>query len=385
MDSYRDCILSQRFSPEIGGSITWLKEVYSRWPKSITAYTHLYPDEVNIEQQGSIKIHRENILMSDWGLDSLDSISKYFRMLISIKNELAKSSTPLRVHCTHLVPEVFSLLPLKLFNPKKLKIVSYAHGEEILACKSSRQLNLFFKLSLKFSDLIIANSKNTANLLKEFGQANITVIHPGVDFNKYSTLESRRTSSKNKFSIKENDFVLLSVGRLCKRKNQASVIDAVSKLKDKLPIKYFLLGSGEEEENLKKKVQALDLQDKVFFENGEEELKLNLLSIADCFIMPSIQSGQDIEGFGISFIEAHAAGLPSISGNIGGQPEAVLNQKTGLVLDGRNQNEIENAIYKLATDKELRKQLGLQAKEHAKSLDWSKVVEQTAKALTSSL
>ena len=97
--------------------------------------------------------------------------------------------------------------------------------------------------------------------------------------------------------------------------------------------------------------------------------------------MPSIQHGEMIEGFGIVFLEAAAAGVPSICGNVGGQAEAVVRGKTGLVVDGASLYDVKRAIRRLATDKSMRVMMGREGRKWAENHDWDHVVEATWEAI----
>lgn len=107
-------------------------------------------------------------------------------------------------------------------------------------------------------------------------------------------------------------------------------------------------GAGLEKERLIAKVQELQLGDWIRFAGhvSDEERALNYAA-SDIHIMLSIKVGPMIEGFGVVFLEATAAGIPSICGNVGGQPVAVLDGQTGLVVDGRDLNELKVAIRRL--------------------------------------
>ena len=124
-------------------------------------------------------------------------------------------------------------------------------------------------------------------------------------------------------------------------------------LKTKYPnIIYTCIGYGEEEEKLKRLCRELIIEDQVLFLKGiSEELKNALISKSDIFIMPSIIHEKSVEGFGISFIEAAQYGIPSIGGKDGGASDAIIHDKTGLICDGNNLDEIYNAINKLLENK----------------------------------
>jgi len=95
-----------------------------------------------------------------------------------------------------------------------------------------------------------------------------------------------------------------------------------------------------------------------------------------------VQIGEMIEGFGIVFLEAAAAGVPSICGDSGGQTEAVKNGETGLVVDGRDPAIIAAALRTLAVDTELRQRMGRNGRRWAADFDWARVRERTLAATT---
>ena len=90
--------------------------------------------------------------------------------------------------------------------------------------------------------------------------------------------------------------------------------------------------------------------------------------------MPSIIHDKSVEGFGISFIEAAQYGIPSIGGKDGGASDAIIHEKTGLICDGNNLDEIYSAINKLLENKTYI-EYGEAAKENSKKFRWSKIIE----------
>ena len=393
--SMRDLVISQRFSPEFGGSITWLREVYRRWPNPIDIFTHDYEElnssEVKKTDSQLVKektsrvqnVYREDILMNDWGVTSPSSLARYYRMNRAASRGLKKFGR-LCAHCTHAVPEVSALIPLKHSAKKNLKIICYAHGEEILACNTSRQLRPLMKKSYEISDLVIANSENTKRLVEETGaRTTITVINPGVSLANFASSKRLGLKWRRDNGFKENDFLLLTLGRLCQRKNQAGVIEAIALLKDQLPnLKYLIAGEGETKAELKKLATSLSVENRVkFITSPSDDLKVALYGSSDLFVMPAVEVDNDLEGFGISFIEAAACGKASISGLIGGQTEAVKHNQTGVNVDGESPSDIAEAILTYCSNPEGKLKLEQNALEWAKSLDWDRVTERTVCAI----
>jgi phosphatidylinositol alpha-1,6-mannosyltransferase len=106
-----------------------------------------------------------------------------------------------------------------------------------------------------------------------------------------------------------------------------------------------------------------------------ENQKKFIFSKTDIMIMPTIDEthANSIEGFGIAYIEAAQYGIPSIASNVGGTPEAVLHNKTGLIIN--NFNELDESIKNLVENKQNRIELGQNAKNRAENeLIWEKQV-----------
>jgi phosphatidyl-myo-inositol dimannoside synthase len=98
----------------------------------------------------------------------------------------------------------------------------------------------------------------------------------------------------------------------------------------------------------------------------------------DVFVMPNRQIGPDIEGFGMVFIEASAAGKPVIGGESGGTGDAILHGITGLRVDGTSVEAIAAAVTALLREPGLAKALGSQGRcRVATEFSWEVVVERT--------
>jgi len=325
---------------------------------------------------GSIReINRLPFKITCWGID-LNFFKNLWKMIQVFKK--IRCSNPIVVHCVKAIPETVSILFIKYVLKQKLKIITYAHGEEFLVAKTSRQLKSLTKLAIKCSDLVIANSYSTKGLAASFyDESKIKVVHLGVDSASYQLPGVEREEWRKKWGYSKDTIILITIARMEPRKNQAMVLKALTELrKEGLPLAYVLGGEGDEEQRLKQLTRELGIQPWVkFLGRISEEEKIKSFSAADIHIMPSIQVGPMIEGFGIVFMEAAAAGLPSIAGNVGGQPEAVVHEKTGLVVDGKNIEQIKGAIKRLVLSPEERKQMSRVARRWAQKHDWINITK----------
>ena len=96
--------------------------------------------------------------------------------------------------------------------------------------------------------------------------------------------------------------------------------------------------------------------------------------------MPSIIYKKSVEGFGISYIEAAQYGVPSIGGVDGGAADAIKHQKTGLICDGNNLDEIYSSINSMLENNKYL-EFGKNAKENSSKFKWDQVIQQYIKIL----
>lgn len=359
-------------------------EVYRRWPAPVRVITHDYtnapprtpefpdkPTGPEVVTDANLTMDRRDIFMRDWGLESFDRIRRYRRMTRAVDEVMRRTDGPVRVHCTHAVPEVVSLLPLRRRYGEQLRVICYAHGEEITACCSSRQLKFLMRRAHRIVDLMLANSQYTANLLAEHIDADkVRVVHPGVQLDEFAGAAAAGAALRAKHGWQDRT-VVLTIGRLDPRKNHAAVIGAAAQLPQ---VTYVIAGEGREMDRLKKTAG----KNVVFMGAVDNATRIALFGACDFFAMPAIQDGTDVEGFGMVFLEAAACGKPSVCGSAGGQPDAVVDGQTGIIVDGTDAGQVNRAIAKLATDNELRARLGDAARQRAADFDWPAVVQQTA-------
>jgi phosphatidylinositol alpha-1,6-mannosyltransferase len=143
-------------------------------------------------------------------------------------------------------------------------------------------------------------------------------------------------------------------------------------------VDYLIVGSGPKVQSLRALTRELGLEDIVRFQlSATDEQVAEAFACCDIFVMPSVATATDLEGFGIVYIEAAMHGLVSISGNVGGCAEAVLDRETGLVVDGRDPQALYEALEELILHPELRKELGNRGRRRAQAeLTWPHVVGQ---------
>ena len=155
--------------------------------------------------------------------------------------------------------------------------------------------------------------------------------------------------------VKHNNFVLLFLGRLGKRKGIYDLLDVLIKHKMTFEGKVkFLFGGDGDVEQVKEIIKQNGLENIAEFQgwvNGEK--KEYLLNLADAFILPSYN-----EGLPISVLEAMSYSLPVISTTVGGIPEILKNGENGFIMEPGDKDAIYHAVVSLMEDKNLCKDMG---------------------------
>jgi len=270
-----------------------------------------------------------------------------------------------------IVADHWKSLELIKSNKKKYCLI---HSKEINHPRGT-SLNKRILNVLNNVEKIIANSEFTKKLAINCGvnENKIIVINPGID--PADELD-KKSLDKVESLLKVKTPRLITVSRFDKRKNHEKVVMVLRNLKQIHPdIVYICVGYGDEEENIKKLVKELDLETQVmFFRDISNELKNALVAKSNIFVMPSVIHKKSVEGFGIAYVEAGQYGIPSIGGKDGGAADAIEHEKTGLICDGNNLDDIYSSINSMLENKKYL-EYGKNAKDTVSKFYWSNIIE----------
>ena len=285
-------------------------------------------------------------------------------------NELKKICSSNKIHAVITDSWKSLELPINFLKQKKIPIINLVHGNEIII-KNANHHNRIKKV-LAAANVLVVNSSYTKILLSKISENfhNIQVIYPGV--------KSTKNIMEQTINLNNGHPTLLTLARLEKRKGHSLILKSIFNLKKIYPnIQYIIAGEGDELENIKNEVKNYNLESNVLLVGTvNENQKKYIFSKTDIMIMPTLDQthANSIEGFGIVYIEAAQYGVPSIASNVGGTPEAVLHNKTGLIID--NFDELDDSIKKLIENKQNRIELGQNAKKRAENeLNWENQIE----------
>jgi glycosyltransferase involved in cell wall biosynthesis len=273
------------------------------------------------------------------------------------------------IHAHWSLPQ--GLLGIMAKYALKIPCVTTLHGSDIFGLRHPllRSLN---KLSIAHSDVCTANSRATAAMARKIsGLEKPRLIPMGVNpvqFQKSTEVVDLRKK------LQLNGEVILSVGRLIDLKGTDYLIKALARVLLEFPrAKAIIIGSGPRKNYLHNLTRDLQLSENIIFIDKVSQNELvKYYSIADVFVLPSIKNKTgEIEGFGVVLLEAMACGLAVIGSRVGGIPDIIKDEETGLLARPKNSRHLSEQIIRLLSDDHLRKTLALKAQRLiAKKFSW---------------
>jgi len=253
---------------------------------------------------------------------------------------------------------------------------------------------LFYKYAEKFTsifkDRIICVSEfdyQVATREKICSPKKLITIHNGLAPVNFLSRNKAKQKLQSKFKIQNSKFLIASIANLYPTKGLEYLIQAIHILKEKFllltsysgrvphPRAGFLLiviGEGPKRKNLEKLIKQYNLQNNIILA-GRIDNAAQLLLAFDVYVCPSVK-----EGLSYTLIEAMQAGLPIIATNVGGNPELIKNNETGLLVEPKNPEQIAEKIKKLIADQNLQQELSARSRAKAQTeFNLEKMIEKT--------
>ncbi len=263
------------------------------------------------------------------------------------------------------------------YLPKDLdhRIVVFAHGNEY---PRADQNGVFpkkarIRKALSKATHMIAVSQDTKARSAPFRPKDmpVDIIHPPVE--PIANITDVDKAFAKAVWPHESAVKCLALCRLIDWKGVDMAIRAVANRKD---CQLVVAGTGDDRSRLERLVDYHHARDRIVFAGRVEGgRKAALFQSADIFLQPGRKVGDQCEGFGITYVEAALHGLPSISGDQGGAPEAVIDGETALVVDATQLENVTEALEKLVTNTDMRSHMSLNAKAHAQRLLWPRQID----------
>ena len=242
-------------------------------------------------------------------------------------------------------------------------ILASTHGHEIgwSMMPGTRQ---YLQKVFGAMDTITYLTKATLERLKPYipDTAKLVRMPGGINPEAFAFNPEARRQLRERYAIGSQEKVVVCISRLVERKGQDLLIQVWPEVVRRHPgTRLVIVGKGPYGTKLRRMAEDSPVRDLITF-TGEvpyEELPAHY-SLGDIFAMPcrTRGGGLDIEGLGIVYLEAYAAGLPVVAGDSGGAPEAVLAGETGLVAAGRSPSAVTGALTYLLEDPERARRMG---------------------------
>ncbi len=368
-------VVSSDFSPRSWGIGAYTKELSTSLSKrhQVTVLATGIPDAKTFDRGCNYRIIRTPSF----------PILRYIALFFYVPWLLRQYHIDVVLHVvwiTSLISHLwYSLIPVSYFVA--------VHGTEIRDDKISLRRRLKGYLS-KWRQVALLNAKGifpvsnfSARLVASLGieQNDIEVIFNGVNTQHFKPITNHPKNNRHR--------TLLTVARLDLNKGHDYVLKALAILREQgFTPNYTIVGQGPEETRLRQMVQDLGLEDQVIFAGFVSGDQLpSVYTSCNIFVMASreIPGRLDlVEGFGISFLEASASGLPVVAGNSGGISDAVQHGRTGLLVNPDNPEDIASAIKRLLTDDKLARQLGDEGRRWTETqMSWEQVSKRMVSAM----
>lgn len=244
-----------------------------------------------------------------------------------------------------------------------------SHGAEFALARRKGWVARILARSLRKADLLVANSNDTAQQIKNLCGRDAMVLPYG------STVQPKAVE----VSANERPRVLFT-GRLIERKGVEYLIQALPQVLEQTEVDLFITGNGDQREMLEQVTADLGLEDRVNFLGFVSNEELNEeYARCDVWVNPSVvDSRGDTEGLGVGSIEAYAHRKPVVASEVGGIPDTVDHGKTGYLVPERDSEALATAILELVNDPAKARRFGQSGLQFAqRKFNWDRITDQS--------
>lgn len=343
--------ITNDFPPTLGGIESYVYSLTRRWePDRVTVLTRWTPGSDEFDSTLGFDVIREPV-----------------GTLLPTRQLLRKAATLIEERSVDVI-HFATPLPLGVMGPKLLRShgIPYAvtvNGAEFVLPASLLIGRQLLKRAMTDAAVVLPYSAFLKREVQKIFPSGppIESVPPGIDPERFpENLEPA-------FQSPSGGPVIVSAGRLIARKGSVQLLEAFVQVLERHPDTHVLfVGGGPELKKLRRLAAERHLGSSITFVGSQPwESIPGFLASADIFALPVRErfGGLETEGFGIVFLEAAAAGLPSIGGNVGGVPDAIVDGETGLLVDGRDPNSIAQALLRILNDPEEGRRLGKAGRE----------------------
>jgi glycosyltransferase involved in cell wall biosynthesis len=369
-------LLTSEFAPVTGGIGTYAREIAAAATSLGADVTVVAPDYAQDTREIDRSLPFE-VRRFSGGLHSMRNLPS---KILLARNRIGTK----RYDVVHAADWPF-FIPVALSRRlTPARILMTVHGTEINETQTPLK-RLAIRLAGAFGPRteIVANSGYTRELFRErfaIERQRIRAIWLGVsDF--WFGHRNGRAATRAAYQIAPDRIVIVTVARITRRKGHPGTLAALSMLPKALRarITWLVIGPDGEDEHVqhfKRLVAAADCDVRLLGALPDQQIR-DIYGAADFFCLTGMPDASGrVEGFGLVYLEAAACDLPSVATAIGGVPDAVLADETG-VLVSASIEDIARAITRLAEDADERAILAAGASAHARALSWERCAAET--------
>lgn len=260
------------------------------------------------------------------------------------------------IHCHGTAPQFYGALAGRIVRVPR---IIYTKHDRI-PCNTKSEL-LMRRFLARMTSKVIAvsdDAREVAVNVEKIPQEKVITIFNGIDTQKYR-LNIDIIAKKLEIGVSAYDFVIGIVARLAPEKDHNMLLDAFRIVRERMNqgIKLVIVGGGDLREELENKAKLLSINDDVIF-LGERHDIPELLAAFNLFALSSTT-----EGLSITLLEAMAAELPIVATDVGGNPEIVLNDQTGLIVPAKSPDSMAQSIMKIINNKNMAEKMGEAGRE----------------------
>lgn len=248
-----------------------------------------------------------------------------------------------------------------------IPFITTLHGTDITLVGKDKTYAPVVTFSINQSDAITAVSDNLRQeTLTHFAiEKDISVIHNFVDIHRFT---KRPIDAFKKVIAPNNEKIILHASNFRKVKRIADVIYTFNKIRSEIPSKLLLVGDGPERPMAEELCRELGICEDARFVGKQQDME-EIYAIADLFLLPS-----EYESFGLSALEAMAAGAPVIATQTGGLPEIVSDGKDGYLSEVGDVENMSRNAKRLLSNSIVLEQFKTAARKKAETFDMNSIV-----------
>ncbi|MFZ1728669.1 MAG: glycosyltransferase family 4 protein [Bacteroidota bacterium] len=305
-------------------------------------------------------------------IPKLQTLSYLINLSRVLKNTV-RDWKPDVVHFHSFWPELRVVPPVGIQS----RLVHTAHESLFLKMAADPNAQVKLQRAYKHIRAVIGPSRELMEVASRYVQTGRPAVYipNGVDASEFQSRD--RQIQRQRLGIDPDTIMILCPRRLVPKNGLRYTIEAMPQVLRRHPESILVIcGSGPEESELRLLASGVGVTERVIFAGDVPNREMPAwLSAADIVVFPSL-----MEATSIAALEAMACSVAVVATDVGGLPEIITNEETGLLVPPRNPVELANAVSRLSDDPQLRQSLGIAARHRVlSSFTWDGIAQETVK------